>query len=93
MDKLKLKQTIAKKLREGSDTQDTEKELKDTVNVVRRTLDVDEPDAKDVVTGMYSDDAEDMNEDEETIEEETTNESVKPRMTKGDLERLIENNL
>lgn len=66
MENLKNKiKTTLKEFDSGKDVKKTEDKLKDTIDVVKRTLSVDDKEAKDVVQGMYSGEGhEDMNEAE-----------------------------
>jgi hypothetical protein len=90
-----LKRILKEKLSEAVNSQNTEDELKDTVDVVKRELDVDDPEAKEVVAGMYGVDenVEAGDDTSETDDKESQTESIKPRMTKANLQSLIENNL
>ena len=60
--KNKIKSTL-KEFDSVKDTKNTEDKLKDTIDAVKRTLNVDDKEAKHVVQGMYSGEAhKDMNE-------------------------------
>lgn len=73
--KNKIKNTL-KEFDSVKDTKNTEDKLKDTIDAVKRTLNVDDKEAKHVVQGMYSGEAhKDMNEVDDDLGK---NKSSKP---------------